>query len=305
MKKNLKVLLLLLTLTIGLTLYSVEAKKFTDEDQADLVAQTAGVAGFGSYIARADRNMLCLSERRYGKAFNCGELLKSVDRDNKTIVEMIETRFKDLTSLPDDLQPEYKNILEEFNCLSKKIMKLAREKEIRAKLKEEYNGDYLKAKDDLLEEQAKIIEKIDKINQTEEGKQWQQKIRSLVQDRDNLLKQVNDMNERLKQKLEQLKEEESSSTLYDVEPAKSVSLADGDLIAWGIPYVPRIPVPRSRKHTSTSSSSSSTSSQQSQINDETYKALRMVEENSEKITDSEKTEFLNKLNARAAMDNKE
>lgn len=89
---------------------------------------------------------------------------------------------------------------------------------------------------------------------------------------------------------------EENKTQVDVEPTPQAYLKHGDLIAWGIPRIPSIPRAKSN---SSSSSSSSSSSQAKQVNDESYKAVRSMEQNSEKVTDSEVDQFLNELSSRA------
>jgi hypothetical protein len=124
------------------------------------------------------------------------------------------------------------------------------------------------------------------------------------------MKQVKEESDRLVKGEESAPVEEEKSTdgellnfdQFDVTPQNNL-LNDGELVAWGIPR-PGIPsIPKPKKNTSSSSSSSSSTSSQKQVSDETYKALRSVEENSAKVTDSEKDQFLSELNQRAATDN--
>lgn len=81
----------------------------------------------------------------------------------------------------------------------------------------------------------------------------------------------------------------------DVPVSPQALLHSGDLVAWGIPSIPSIPRPASK---STSSSSSSTSAQSQPVNDAGYKAVRGMEQESEKVTDSEITQFLSDLSSR-------
>lgn len=81
---------------------------------------------------------------------------------------------------------------------------------------------------------------------------------------------------------------------YDVQPHANAYLQDGALLAWGIPSIPSIPRSQPKKERQV---------QEKQVSDETYNALRSVENQSEQITDSDKSQFLNELNSRAAMSN--
>lgn len=78
------------------------------------------------------------------------------------------------------------------------------------------------------------------------------------------------------------------SSMFDVEPLETISLKQGDLLAWGIPSVPRIPVPKPKAKPETQAGAT-------EVKDETYRALWNIESNSSKITDSQKDQFLTDL----------
>ena len=86
-------------------------------------------------------------------------------------------------------------------------------------------------------------------------------------------------------------DDESSSYKYDVNPV-SYSFSSGDLVAWGIPgvgvpSVPRVSAPKHEQKNVT----------EKKVSDESYNALRVVETESVKISDSDKDTFLMQLNS--------
>ena len=102
------------------------------------------------------------------------------------------------------------------------------------------------------------------------------------------------------QEIEPVEEEDQT----DIEPEESGYLPNGELLAWGVPYVPSIPRPRKTNSSSNSNNSNNSSSTtQAKPSDASYNALRSVEENSAKITDTDKNAFLNELDSRATASN--
>jgi hypothetical protein len=94
---------------------------------------------------------------------------------------------------------------------------------------------------------------------------------------------------------------DDEDTSYDVEPDKSAySLKAGDLLAWGIPAVPRIPAPRMKSSSSSASSGDSSNAASQPVDDDAYKNLKMIEVTSTEITDTQKDAFLRELDAQAA-----
>jgi hypothetical protein len=81
---------------------------------------------------------------------------------------------------------------------------------------------------------------------------------------------------------------------FDVIPDRNISLTSGDLLAWGIPYIPSVP----RVHTEPNQQKNI---EERQVSDQTYQSLRSVENFSEKITDSDKDQFLMELNTRTSL----
>jgi hypothetical protein len=87
--------------------------------------------------------------------------------------------------------------------------------------------------------------------------------------------------------------------MYDVIP-ENYKLNNGDLIAWGGFGIPSIPKPRLKTK---SSSKPQPAQAQQPVDDETYNALKSVEEQSSKISEAQKDEFLRKLNTQSASSN--
>lgn len=75
----------------------------------------------------------------------------------------------------------------------------------------------------------------------------------------------------------------------DVPPVNKSYLEPGDLVAWGIPFVPSIPIGGPKK---SSQGTGEKNIQEVQSSDTGYQALRSVEQESEKITDADKDAFL-------------
>lgn len=103
------------------------------------------------------------------------------------------------------------------------------------------------------------------------------------------------LNDQLLKEVEVMKNINGNQDQPDVEPVEAGYLENGDLVAWGIPSIPHIPTPRPK---TTTSSSSSAPAQQKEITDAGYKALRSVETESGKVTDTEKDQFISELNSR-------
>lgn len=80
----------------------------------------------------------------------------------------------------------------------------------------------------------------------------------------------------------------------DVPPVNKSYLEHGDLLAWGIPFVPTIPIGGPKK---SSQGTGEKNIQEVQSSDAGYQSLRTVEQASEKITDTDKDTFLAGLKA--------
>lgn len=87
--------------------------------------------------------------------------------------------------------------------------------------------------------------------------------------------------------------EEKKNDVVDVN--QKSYLKHGDLVAWGIPGIPSIPVAKPSKPVHQEKTVT-----EKQVSDQTYQALRSVEQGSEKVTQSDVDQFLNQLNAQTA-----
>lgn len=108
-----------------------------------------------------------------------------------------------------------------------------------------------------------------------------------------------EVEENIEEPAEESMEDLESDTIeedFDGLDHSSYNLQHGDLIAWGVPGVPRIPAPR--KTTKTNASSNNTQqapAAQEECKDPIFNNIKLIESNASKVTDTEKDQFLNEL----------
>lgn len=88
------------------------------------------------------------------------------------------------------------------------------------------------------------------------------------------------------------------SSQYDVEPSQMISLKQGDLLAWGIPYVPSIPLPKPKAQPQAQSAVTQEVTATPKVSDKTFQALDTIEVNSSKISEAQKDQFLSGLRSK-------
>lgn len=273
MTKKVKLLSTIISLLTVLSFAQVSyAFKFSNNVSPSGEPVAGGVGATGVTITPGD---FCVSKKCNDLRLQIGSIQKQIDEDDlklETLVNnLTDSRIEKLRSEINQLQNK-KLSKEEGILLSKKILELVA-------IAETVSPEVATLKERILSNkvQVQIIkEQIDEIA-TDEDKE--SGMDSGVEEKDDSSQDETDT------------DDESSSYEYDVNPI-SYSLNSGDLVAWGIPGVgvpsiPRVSAPQHEQKNIT----------EKKVSDESYNALRVVETESIKISDSDKDTFLMQLNS--------
>lgn len=266
--KNKKFLLLIMALLFVsvFVINPVEAKRVTSNDEAQRGSNTAGLGGLGEAL-RALKN----PEVIRCKTGVCLTLKSKIEKINEKIDSSIcsySKSIEDFNLKKTTLTKEEKN---KIDVLRKDVKKF----------KNKNSAEYEKKREEMFAEFANLDPQ--KASAYSEIKTERQ---ARIDLNDELLEKAKLMNS---------SDEPENQDQPDVEPVEAGCLENGDLVAWGIPSIPHIPSPKPK---TTSSSSSSTPAEQKEVTDAGYKALRSVETESGKVTDTEKDQFISELNSR-------
>ncbi|MEW5818953.1 MAG: hypothetical protein AB1782_02065 [Cyanobacteriota bacterium] len=263
-------------------------------DNAITGSGTAGVAGAGDYIVRV--SSVCIER-------DCIKIRKQIDQLNEQIEDKVDNQFKSLNTLPEDLEKDFNAILNDSNYISETLNKInvmpvdnKGNKKKKAEKREAFIKDYCNGSlenklDQIVEQKAKIIEEYEKTTPLED---WRSELEGLRTQRNGLVDQYKEVEKGFLNT-------SYMDSMLDVIPENTFRLESGDLIAWGIPHpgIPSIPRPKPKQEPP----ASNPADQQPQASDETYNALRQVEQISDKVTDTEKDQFIQSLDQRAQAGN--
>ncbi|MGD9580012.1 MAG: hypothetical protein AB7V50_01450 [Vampirovibrionia bacterium] len=272
-KKSL--LLALMILFVGISFINpVEAKRVTSKDESQLQSETAGVQGSQNEALRALSN----PEVARCKSDVCVPLKAKIEALNADIEKSISSYCNSINSYNLKKANLSKDEKKQLESLKKEV----------ESLKKKNSEEFETKREELFEKFAQLD---DKNASAFEG------IKTNIQERvklnDELLEAAQNMDSSFNNENEDQ---------VDVELQKQSYLQNGELVAFGIPGIPHIPTPKiNTSKSSNSSKSSNASSQPAQqpVSDAGYNALRSVETASDKVTDSEKDQFLTELGSRS------
>lgn len=268
-------------LILGLTVSPVSAKRGGDD--SNLKGDSAGVAGSTGGNLKATG--LCLSE-------DCKKIRNQINSISNTL-NTYKSEIIDYQSQISKIKKE-KN----FNSTQKEIDKI--KKDIESKKAQSKPIDNLESK--LTLKQSDLQKLLDQIKENETKIET---VNAKILDTEKQKQELENEYERVAGQekngginKDSIKKDQmegtDKDTETDVEPEKSGYLKSGDLLAWGVPGIGIPSIPRV-----THEEKSKTVSDR-QVSDETYNAVKSVEQESEKITDTDKDAFLMQLNMQAA-----
>jgi len=277
MNNKLKLTLIIALIIMGIVINNVQAKKIGDNASGQ--ADTAGLGG--GVAAGMTSRSLCMTEE-------CKAIRSQIIKISDTIEQ-----YK--------IKVEQKN--QEYTKAKQNNGSIKLEKqvnELKAKLDEEKN----KGKD-ITKLSEELDSKTEKLNTAlKEVKSFEEQLNALNQEiitKSTEMKNLNIKLDELSQQqptdlnknnpaepnFNELDEKNENNDQNDVVPESKSYLKSGDLLAWGIPGIPSIPM-GGPKH-------SEKNVQEKKSSDQGYQALRTVEQESEKITEADKDTFLNQL----------